>query len=307
MAEIEEEKKYNTILYEKDKEEPHIVYVTLNRPEKRNAISIGPDEMTGELQDAVRRIDLDDEVKVVIFRAAGEDFSGGFDLSEVYRVYGGAPGVQPHQNVRLRIDEEQLFGYPKAILNCKKVTMAQVQAGWCIEAGLWIAECCDIAIAAENAKFAHRGQRLAFGGIGLPFELFTERTKKATELAITARTISGKEAEEVGIITKAVPAEDVEEEVYNLAKMICLMPMDAIAVGKMSRKHAYDAVGLGSWMNAVIYHTLGTNIIYRDDEKEDLFIRDREKLGEREAFHKLHKSAEEALDKTKYFKSYKGE
>ena len=299
--------KYNTILYDKDKEVPHIIYITLNRPEKNNAINIGPEEMTGEIQDAIRRADLDDEVKVVIFRGAGKNFSAGFDLSEVYRVYGGSPGVRPHQSVRLRVDEEQLFGYPRAILGCKKVVISQVQ-GWCIEAGLWIAESSDIAIAAENAKLCHRGQRLAFGGI--PFmrlELIAGHTKKITELLITARTISGKEAEEIGIITKAVPPEDLEEEVYGLAKAICLLPMDAIALGKMCRKHVYDALGLTSLMEGIVYHTLGTNITYRPEEKKGLFIRDREEMGEREAFHKLHESSEEALNKPKYFKSYRPE
>ena len=187
------------------------------------------------------------------------------------------------------------------------MTITQVQ-GWCIEAGLWIAECCDIAIAAENSKICHRGQRLAFGGLPImPLELLCGHTKKLTELLITARTISGKEAEEIGIMNKAVPPEDLEQEVYGLAKAICLLPMDAIALGKMARKHAYDAIGLTSLKGAITYHTMGTNLTYRPDEKEALFIRDRESMGEREAFHKLHEMAEDALSKTKYFKSYTGE
>ena len=141
----------------------------------------------------------------------------------------------------------------------------------------------------------------------MPLELLSGHTKKLTELLITARTISGKEAEEIGIITKAVPLEDLAEEVYNLAKAICLLPLDAIALGKMARKHAYDAIGLTSLKGAITYHTLGTNLTYRPDEKEALFIRDREMMGEREAFHKLHEMAEEALGKTKYFKSYAGD
>ena len=302
-----EQVKYNTIVYEKDKEVHHIAYITLNRPEKNNAISIGPEKMTGELQDVLEKVDLDDEVKVLIFRGAGKNFSAGFDLSEVYRVYGGEPGMRPHQNVRLRIDEEHIFGYPRAILNCKKVTIAQVQ-GWCIEAGLWIAECCDIAVAANNSKICHRGQRLAFGGIPLtPLELLGGHTKKLTELLITARTIGGEEAERIGIITKAVPPEDLEQEIYGLAKAIALLPTDAIALGKMARKHAYDAIGLTSLKGGITYHTLGTNLTYRPDEKETLFIRDRERVGERETFHKLHQMSEEALNKTKYFKSYTGD
>ena len=303
MAEV----KYNTILYEKDKEEPHLVYITLNRPEKMNAVSIGPGEMTGELQDAVRRVNDDDEVKVAVFRGAGKHFSAGFDLSMVYRVYGGKPGIKPFQNVRLRIDEDHLYGYPKAILSCKKVTIGQAH-GWCIEAGLWIIECCDIAVAATNTKIAHRGQRLAFAGQPfMPLELLLGHTKKITEILITARTISGKEAEETGIITKAVPPEDLESDVHNLAKMICLMPLDAICMGKKCRRDMYEALGLTTVNAGVTYHTLSTSLRYRDDEKDNLFIRDREEMGEREAFHKLHENCEAALAKTKNFKSYTGE
>lgn len=298
---------YRTILYDKNKEVPNIVYITLNRPEKRNAISIGPEEVTGELQDAVRKADDDEQVKVVIFRGAGKHFSAGFDLSMVYRVYGGRPGMRPPQAVRLHTDEEQLYGMPRAVLGCKKVTIAQVH-GWCIEAGMWIVESCDIAVAAKNAKFAHRGQRLAFGGKPfMPLELVMGHSKKITELLITGRTISGEEAEHAGIVTKAVEPEDLEEEVYNLAKAICLLPSDAIAMGKMCRRHVYDALGLTNLMVGIVYHTLGTNISYAPDEKESAFIRDREQRGAREAFHKLHNAFEEALSKTKYFKSYDSE
>ncbi len=304
MAEV----KYNTLLYEKDKKVPHILFITLNRPQKNNAISIGPDEITGEIQDAIRRADLDDEVKVVVFRAAGKSFSAGFDLSMVYRVYGGAPGVRPPQGTRLKVDEEQLFGMPRAVLGCKKVTIAQVQ-GWCIEAGMYISESCDIAIAARNAKFAHRGQRLAFGGIPyMPLEVLGGHNKKITELLITGRTISGAEAEEMGIVTRAVAPEDLEKEVYALAKAICLLPSDAIAIGKMSRKHIYESRGLTSVKDMVVYHTLGTNLSYTAEEREGaVFIRDRERVGEREAFHKLHEAMEQALSETKYFKSYTGD
>lgn len=297
--------KFKTLLYEKDEAEPRIVFVTLNRPEKYNAISIGPNDVTGELQKAVKAAEQDDQIKVIIFKAAGKNFSAGFDLSMVYRVYGGKPTVHPYQATRLKVDEDQLMGFPHTIFNCKKVTIAQVH-GWCIEAGIYLVEHCDIAIAATNSKFAHRGQRLAFGGMPWPIE-FLSHAKKQTELIITGRTISGKEAEEAGIITKAVPLKDLESEVYNLAKAVCLLPADALAMGKMARKHTYFEMGVNNPWNMMTYHTLGTNLVYKDDEKESIFIRDREKLGEKEAFHKLHGMMEDALNKTKHFRSYTGE
>lgn len=297
---------YNTIRYEKDMEEPHIAYIILNRPEKYNAVNIGPQKMTGELQDAIRQADGDDDIKVLVFKGAGENFCVGADLSEVYGVYGGALGSRPYQSTRLRIDEEQIFGFAKAIFNCKKVTIAQIQGGWCVEAGIWIAECCDIAITANTARFSHRGQRLAFGGMTAPFELISANTKKQVELIITGRAISGDEAEAMGIVTRSVEPNILESEVRNLAKAISLIPLDAICMGKMCRRHAYDLLGVNSWMNPVVYHTLATNIVYRDEEKTAIFIRERDKVGEKKAFHKLHDSMDAALNKTKYFKSYTG-
>ena len=107
MGELE----YKQILYEKDREVPHILYITLNRPEKNNAVSIGPTEMTGEIRDAMWRANHDDEVKVVIFRGAGKNFSAGFDLSMVYRVYGGGPGAKPSQRGRLQMDQDEIYGF----------------------------------------------------------------------------------------------------------------------------------------------------------------------------------------------------
>jgi enoyl-CoA hydratase len=301
---MSDEQTYKTIAYEKDKDEPNILYVTLNRPEVNNAISIGEKEMTGELKDAMRRANYDDEVKVVIFRGAGRNFSAGFDLSMVYRVYGGTPDAKPNQRMRLTTDQDQLYGFPRAILDCNKVTICQIH-GWCIEAGLYLVKSSDLAIAADNAKISQRGQRLAFGGLPiLPLEMFMGHTKKMTEFILTGRTLSGTEAEEIGIVNKAVPPEDLETEVYKLAKAISILPRDAIVMGKVARRHTLSALGMDRLSEVIVYHTLSTNIRYTDDEKDLMFIKDRESMGHREAFHKLHEKYEAALEETKYFKSY---
>jgi enoyl-CoA hydratase len=296
---------FKTIRYEKDENQPQIVYITLNRPEKSNAISVGRGYMTQEIKDAMAMVNEDSDVKVAIFKGAGKNFSAGYDLEMVYRVYGGTPTFKPYQRNRLMIDDTQVFGFVREILNCVKVTVAQIH-GWIIEAGIWLVEACDVAIAAENAKFAHRGNRLAFGGFPvMPLELIGGNAKKITELLITGRTISGLEAEEMGIITKAVPEKDLDSEVYNLAKAICVVPRDAIVMGKIARRHTYDQIGALLLDSAVVYHTLGTNIRYVEDEKNVMFIREREKKGTaREAFHNFHQVFEEALERTKYFKSY---
>jgi len=299
-----DEAKYNTILFEQDKESPFVWYLTMNRPEKNNAITVGPNEMTGEIKDAMARANHDDNVKVVVIRGAGKNFCAGFDLSFVYRVYGGEKGEKPSQRIRLQVDQDELYGFPQAILDCNKVVIVQVH-GWAIEAGLYITKCADIVVAADNSRFSQRGQRLAFGGLPtLPLELVMGHTKKINELIITGRTISGKEAEEAGYVSKTVPAEDLETEVHGLATAISVLPRDAIVMGKVARRHMADRMGLSTLKEVITYHTLSTNISYTPDEKDLMFIKDREGMGEKAAFHKLHEKYEEALNKTKYFKSY---
>jgi len=297
-------KEYKTVLFEQHKESPFVWYLTLNRPEQNNAISIGPDEMTGEIKNVMERANHDDNVKVVVIKGAGKNYCAGFDLSFVYRVYGGEKGSKPSQRMRLQVDQDELYGFPQAILNCNKVVIVQVH-GWAIEAGLYISKCSDIVIAAENAKFSQRGQRLAFGGLPtLPLELVMGHTKKVNELIITGRTFSGKEAEEVGYVTKVVPEEDLESEVFFLANAVSILPRDAIVMGKVARRHMLDRLGLSCLKEVIAYHTLSTNISYTEDERDLMFIKDREGMGHREAFHKLHEKYEEALNKTKYFRSY---
>jgi enoyl-CoA hydratase len=297
--------KFESILLEKDKEYPKVSYLTLNRPDKNNCISIGEEYMTGDIKKAMWEINHDDDCNVVIFRGAGKNFCAGFDLSMVYRVYGGAKGVKPSQRIRLQTDQDQLYGFPQAILDCNKVVMVQVH-GWAIEAGLYITKAADVVICAKNAKLSQMGQRLAFGGLPtLPLELVMGHTKKVEEILLTGRTISGDEAEEAGYVTKAVPEEDLESEVHNLAAAISLLPRDCVVMGKFARRHMLSRLGLTDLHEVILYHTFSTNVKYSEDERDLMFIKDREGMGEREAFHKMHEKYEERLNKTKYFRSYR--
>ena len=297
--------KFDAIILEKDKEYPKVTYLTLNRPDKNNCISIGEEYMTGDIKKAMWEINHDDDCNVVIFKGAGKNFCAGFDLSMVYRVYGGSKTYKPTQRMRLQTDQDQLYGFPQAILDCNKVVMVQVH-GWAIEAGLYITKAADVVVCAKNAKLSQMGQRLAFGGLPtLPLELVMGHTKKVEEILLTGRTISGDEAEVAGYVTKAVPEEDLESEVHNLAAAISLLPRDCVVMGKFARRHMLSRLGLTNLHEVILYHTFSTNLKYSDDERELMFIRDRESMGEREAFHKMHEKYEERLNKTKYFRSYR--
>ena len=74
-------------------------------------------------------------------------------------------------------------------------------------------------------------------------------------------------------------AEDLESEVYNMARAIYVIPRDAVIIGKLSRRHTFNQVGALQVDSAVVYHTLGTNIRYAQDERDLMFIKDREESG----------------------------
>jgi enoyl-CoA hydratase len=212
MSEIEKkrvrhdlgEADYHTILFKQDKESPFVWYLTLNRPEKNNAISIGPNEMTGEIKDAMKRANHDDNVKVVVIRGAGKNYCAGFDLSFVYRVYGGEKGAKPSQRMRLQVDQDELYGFPQAILDCNKVVIVQVH-GWAIEAGLYITKCADIVVAADNPD-SPKGEkagvrRTACRGIVITPRRSTSHYYREDHHGRKRRG---------GIVTKTVPEEDLE-------------------------------------------------------------------------------------------------
>jgi len=278
--------KLEDLLYEKD---GNVATITLNRPEKMNALSFS---MSKSLETAIRTAEDDDDVKVVVIKGAGGNFSAGYDLTAVYHVYeqrDKEPGKRrPSQRARLYVDRRYLLDPLQQVFYCTKPTIAQVE-GWCIGGGMYVALCTDITIAAVDAKLSHREQRLAFAGsmFVLPLEIFLIGQKKTRELLLTGQTLSGEEAEKVGLINKAVPKEKLEDEVRRYANAICLNPRDAVAIAKAFTQLCYETLGMSiGFTYGYISHSFSTNLRFEPDEYS--FIAEREKIGAKKAFHILH-------------------
>ena len=272
----------DSILYEK---KGRVAYITLNRPEKKNAINM---EMMDAIIAAIDDVEKDDDIAVAIFKAEGKSFSSGFDLEMVYFIYGGGTGKKgerrPSQRSRLHLDNRMLECF-RRVLYCWKPTISQVQ-GHCIGGGLYLATATDITVATEDALIGHPEQRLAFGGATFMLipQIMLIGQKRTRELLLTGKLLSGKEAERIGYVNYAVPVGEIEGEVEKLAKSICLMPRDAIAVGKMQTRLAFDRLGFSDNMaQAFVGHTMATNIRFEDDEYN--FLRQRREKGVRTAFH----------------------
>ena len=270
----------------------HIAAVTLNRPEKLNALN---DDVYDELMAALYKAQEDDAVKVVIFKGAGTSFCTGHDLTAVSSVYkdwivppsGQKPSRRPSQRSRLITDRRRMHARWHQIFNFPKVLIAQVH-GYCVEGGCNLQLLCDITIGADDAIFSYKGQRLAAGGASTLMVHLSHLIgyKKAREIILTGRNISGTEAAQMGLINTAVPARQLEATTLKMAKQISYMPRDAIVIGKFYSSMVYDMMGLNASFNAfTIGHTLATNLRFEDDEYN--FHRARRDKGAREAVHKL--------------------
>ena len=278
---------YKYVIYEKEGE---IATITFNKPEKMNSyviISVGED--FAEVLDAITRAEEDDEVKVIIFKGAGRCFSAGQDLSKVGFVYGFGTNKderRPSQRIRLKMDRMGISEGYKRFFFCPKLTIAQVH-GFALEAGLMIAMLCDFFVCSDDCMMGFPGQRIGFAGGGehtFGHLMMTVGMRRALDLYITGRQIDGKEAERIGLVTKSVPPDKLEQEVRALAKDLCLMPRDGIAIGKACRHLFYDRMGLtDSFTYGYITHTMFTNV--RHEPGEFNFFRERREKGAKAAFH----------------------
>ncbi len=288
-----------TLIYTKeDYEEGSVVTLTMNKPETLNALNI---EFSREIDDALTRVEQDDDVKAVVFKASGKAFSSGYDLGRVYFVYGGGDGKpedktrRPSQRARLAYDRWRSESLRRIFL-LDKITIAQVH-GYCIGGGLYMSLCCDLTIAAEDAKIGHAEQRLGFAGAMyvFPIEIMLIGQKKARELLLTGKLIDGIEAERIGLVNQAVPADKLEEETRKLAQSMTLLPRDGIAIGKACARMAYDSMGLSSaFGQGYLGHTMFTNT--RFEQGEYNFLKRRRDVGLREAVKERDARYKELID-----------
>lgn len=208
--------------------------ITLNRPDKLNALSL---ELQAELCEALWEADNDRAVHCVILKGAGRAFSAGYDLT-------GGGGNVPVSRVQdpdrayrggRSIDDdawqlERAQRYRMAIFDMHKPVIAQVH-GFCLAGGTDIALLCDMIIAAEDATFGFPPAR-DLGALPNNMWLYNVGPQWAKRLTLTGDTVTGAEAQEIGLILKAVPADLLEQEVEGLAARMAHIDPDLLSANK---------------------------------------------------------------------------
>lgn len=282
--------KYETLIYEK---EGYVAKIILNRPEKRNVLDlIGMGKEAVEFFAAFDDAAEDDEVKVVILKGNGPCFCAGERLDTVYHVYGGGTGQpgerRPSQRTRLKLDQRFMDGFKRIFLH-PKITVAQAH-GYSFGVGTHLLLYCDFAIVAEDAQLGLIDQRLGSGGAAIPYIpilIMTVGMKRALDLLLTTRLFDGREAAQMGLVTKAVPHERLDEETDKIVEALCLMPRDGIAIGKATRHLVFDSLGLtAGFTQGYISHTMFTNLRWERDEYS--FLKKRRDEGLKGGLSGLH-------------------
>lgn len=214
--------------------------ITLNRPEKRNALNHA---LRGQLLHALQEGDRDPRVCVQIVRAAGTCFSAGYDLG------GGNEGLQPPyfsaggDGYWPRHVTEGWMG----IWDLAKPVIAQVH-GYCLAGGSELATGCDLVYIAEDARMGYPAVR--FGVPDMHFHPWLVGMRLGMEMLLTGNAISGVEAAERGWATRAYPADELESAVIGIARQIAQLPPDIVQINKRAVHRQMDIMGFRNGIRA---------------------------------------------------------
>jgi enoyl-CoA hydratase/carnithine racemase len=195
--------------------------VTLNRPERRNALSL---ELMRELIDALEQVSADARVQVVILRAIGSVFSAGHDISEL--VGGDQARYQEIFDTCVELME--------TVQRIPQPVIAEV-AGVATAAGCQLVAACDLAIAAEGARFATPGVKIGlFCSTPMVAVSRAIGRKRALEMLLTGDFVDAHTAAEWGLVNRVVPADQLESTTRGLAEKIAKSSTYTIELGKQA-------------------------------------------------------------------------
>ena len=233
---------FESILYEVEDGRARI---TLNRPEKLNALTL---KLQSELNEALWEADNNMDVHCVILRGAGRAFSAGYDLTGADRDVPVSRIASEKNTYRggSSIDDdawqlERAQRYRMAIFDMHKPVIAQLH-GYCLAGGTDIALMCDMIIAADDTLMGFPPAR-DLGALPNNMWIYHVGPQWAKRLNLTGDYITGKEAQQIGLVMKAVPSEYLENEVEQLADRLALIDPDLLSTNKRIINMALELMG----------------------------------------------------------------
>jgi enoyl-CoA hydratase/carnithine racemase len=237
------------LLYGVDADVAHIV---LNRPEKLNAMGLGPGSNRAELVAAMELADADDGVGAILVSAAGRAFCAGGDL------VGVAPAETPIEHQRFI---EQIAAANLRVRNVHKPTVAAVN-GMCLGSGLGLMAQFDLAVAAHDARFGLIEGRIGHPGSTEIVPLVGAAWAKF--LMLTGEIIDARRAQEIGLVLHVEPADVLVDRCLDLAQRLARMPRETSQLNKASINAMIDAMGRSVGTAIGRAHDVATRTMSKD-------------------------------------------
>jgi enoyl-CoA hydratase len=231
---------FDTLLYRKD---GRIARVTLNRPERLNAIN---EAMPGEIRAAVEAANDDPDVHVIVLAGSGKAFCAGYDLKIFAESAGENAVIQDMPWDPMR-DYKLMKGYTDDMLSLwrsYKPVICKIH-GYAVAGGSDIALCTDIVIMAEDAKIGYPPARV-WGCPTTAMWVYRLGAEKAKRMLLTGDLVTGVEAKSMGLVYDAVPAAQLDAAVDTLAQRMAGVPKNQLMMQKLMINQAYENMGMQS-------------------------------------------------------------
>jgi enoyl-CoA hydratase len=223
-------------------------YLTLNRPERLNAID---HRMPGDIRRAVEAANDDPEVHVIVLRGEGRSFCAGYDLKAFAEGGVGTQGAvwDPIKDYRAMKRNTDDF---MTLFRSLKPTICKVQ-GHAVAGGSDIALCCDLVVMADDARIGYMPARV-WGCPTTAMWVYRLGAEKAKRMLLTGDTIDGRQAAEWGLVVESVPVEQLDERVEELADRMAGVPINQLVMQKLMVNQAFDNMGLhGTQILATVF------------------------------------------------------
>ncbi len=223
-----------------DDPSPHVRRLTLNRPDKRNALSHG---LRSRLFELLRQADADPDVRVVIIRGAGKSFSAGYDLAQDKTETPPWP-ISTADGAWAR---HVLAGWFE-MMDMATPIIAQVH-GYCLAGGTELATACDLVYVADDAQIGYPPVR-SMSSPDMVWHPWILGMRRAMEAMLTGDSMTGAQAVEAGFANRSFAADRLDAEVLSIAARVAKVAPDLQALNKRVVHRAMDAMGMREGMRA---------------------------------------------------------
>jgi methylglutaconyl-CoA hydratase len=226
-------------------------YITLNRPEKRNALSF---DFVQQIKRVFVQAESDENCKVIVIKGNGDAFCSGADLSSLQ-------AMQNNTYDENLADSKNLMELFAMIYQSRKVVIAQVE-GAALAGGCGLATICDFCFATTDSKFAYTEVKIGFvPAIVMVFLLRKVGEQTAKRILLTAEILTAEQAKNFQLINEVVNFEEIEEHVFNFAQKLCKgasgqsLALTKQMIDEVQNRSLIDALNYAAEMNAYARQT----------------------------------------------------